>query len=153
MQISKLSYIDYKIKNKNILERMSISDIFFMIFYGAILVFVIYLMLAIFRRPVVKKEIIPVVYEQPVTEVIYPWYGGYNWWPYWYPYWGGGGSYGWNYGTRPWRYGGYGGYGGYRGHRGGVRDGVHHFGGGAGHFGGRVGGAGGRVGGAGGMHH
>jgi hypothetical protein len=95
---------------------MSISDIFFMIFYGAILIFVIYLMLVMFRRPVVKKEIIPIVYEQPVTEIIYPWYGGYNYWPYW------GGSYGWNYGTRPWRYGGY---GGYRGHIGGVRDGVH----------------------------
>lgn len=111
-----------------------------MIFYGVVLIFVIYLMMTMFRRPVVKTKIVPIVYEEPVTEIIYPWYGGYNWWPSW-TY---GGGYGWNWGTRPWRSGG----GYYGGHRGGVRDGVRSYGG----YGGRIGGGGygGRIGGRGG---
>jgi hypothetical protein len=99
------------------------SDIIFALFYGAILIFVIYMLFHMFRGGASSTTTIiyetpetPIyevpVYQTPVTDTIYPWYSGYNWWPYW------------GYGM----YGGYGGYGGYtrpyHGHHRGVRSGI-----------------------------
>ena len=129
---------------------MKLSNVFFTLFYGAAFVLVVYLIYSLFTRSAPNTT--TVIYEQPaveypVTNVVYPsvdidypWYGGYNYYPYWWPsggYWSGSG---WGYRTRPGRWGG---------HRGGVRDGIRG-GGRIGGGGGRIGGGGGRIGGGGG---
>ena len=96
---------------------MRIGELFLMLFYGLALFVVVYIVYGLFMKKPVNTST-TVIYETPTpvvsdviyeTPVVYPWYGGYNYWPYWWPtgYWGGGyGGGGWGYSTRPWRYGG-----------------------------------------------
>ncbi len=113
---------------------MKVSEIFLMLFYGLSLLVVVYLVYGLVVRQSIPNT--TVIYQQPdpvvTTEIVYPWYGGYNWWPMWNGgYWGN-----WGYRTRP-NWVGRGRY-----HRGGVRDGVRS-------GGMRMGGGGGRIGGGG----
>ncbi len=126
---------------------MKLANIFFMIFYGAAFIVVIYLLYTLIN----KKPSIPqttVIYEQPiydtpVIEVDYPWYIGYGVSPWWSYNWYGGGR-PWGYRTRPGRWGPH-----YRsgpsGPRGGIRSGPI----GSRMGGGRIGGGGGPRGGGG----
>ena len=114
---------------------MKLLDLFFFILYGAAFLFIIYFIMGLTQSTVIYQN--PVyetpVYETQVYQDSWPWYGGYNYWPYW--------------GL---------GYGGYRrGHRGGYGHSGGHFGHSGGHFGGHSGGhsggrSGGRSGGSGG---
>lgn len=61
---------------------MKLTDVFLFIVYGMAAGYVIYFMSYIYNRStgsVVYNETIPVYSET----VVYPWNGGYNWYPYW----------------------------------------------------------------------
>jgi hypothetical protein len=109
---------------------MKLTDIFFTLFYGTVFILVIYLIYnLVYKKPSIPQTTIiyeQPLYETPVIEVQYPWYGGYVNWPWWgYNWYGGYGGYGggrWGHRTRPGRWGGGhggGGRGGFVGPRGG----------------------------------
>jgi hypothetical protein len=96
---------------------MKLFDVFFIILYGAAFFLIMYFIFNIFYKPnpstVVIYDEVP-IYQEPV----WPWYGGYNYWPVWFP-WSGSyrGGYGrgkrwgpYHGGNKPW--GGRGGFGG-----------------------------------------
>ena len=64
---------------------MELSDVLFVILYGGAFFFVLYFIAGFFYKPapstVVVYDEVPVYYNTPV----WPWYGGYNWWPSWFP--------------------------------------------------------------------
>jgi hypothetical protein len=66
---------------------MNFINILAILFYGLALFFVIYILFGMFYKTQKNTTIIyeTPVYEEPpvVTEVVYPWYSGYNWWPSW----------------------------------------------------------------------
>jgi hypothetical protein len=83
----------------NILE-MTFFDTAVFLLYGIAAIFIIYFILGFFYQPqqtIIYNEEVPVVYQEP----IWPWWGGYNYWPNWFP-WGYGGGYGGGYYGRRW---------------------------------------------------
>lgn len=68
---------------------MKLTDVFLFIMYGMAAGYVIYFVSYIYNKStgnVVYNQVTPVYSET----VLYPWNGGYNWYPYWI---GGGGGY------------------------------------------------------------
>lgn len=116
---------------------MKLSDVFFIVFYGAIFLLVIYVIIKLVR-PTQPNSIVVYGDETPVyqEDVWWPWaYGPYNYWPYWFPWAAGGaGAYGyyrggghrhWT-GGRPWGGAGRGAHGGSGSHGGAHGGGGHH---------------------------
>ena len=61
---------------------MKVTDVFLFIMYGMAAGYVIYFVSYIYNKStgsVVYNQVTPVYSET----VLYPWNGGYNWWPYW----------------------------------------------------------------------
>ncbi len=68
---------------------MKFADLLLFTVYGLALILVFYFVMGMFYQPgrpsVVVLDETPVIYQEP----IYPWYGGYNWYPSWFPFVGG----------------------------------------------------------------
>jgi len=61
---------------------MKLTDVFLFIMYGIAAGYVIYFLGFIYNKStgsIVYNQVTPVYSET----VLYPWNGGYNWWPYW----------------------------------------------------------------------
>jgi hypothetical protein len=86
---------------------MEFFEALLLLVYGVAFIIIIYFLFGLMTRPEAPNTV--VIYDETPTydtRYVWPWYGGYNYWPTWVPWGYGGGYYGgyWGKRTRPGRW-------------------------------------------------